>query len=37
MSVGLANSYNAVHRHGGDMKVQSEPGLGTEFEISLPI
>jgi signal transduction histidine kinase len=37
MSVGLANRYNVVHRHGGDIQVRSEPGGGTDFQINLPI
>ena len=37
MSVGLANGYNVIHRHGGDIRVSSQPGKGTEFAITLPV
>ncbi|WP_420598227.1 sensor histidine kinase [Neptuniibacter sp.] len=34
--MGLAISYNIIQEHGGDIKVTSEPGSGSEFIISLP-
>ncbi|MCA1742486.1 MAG: DUF3365 domain-containing protein, partial [Desulfovibrionales bacterium] len=35
--LGLSVSYGIVQDHGGNIQVQSEPGQGTEFEISLPV
>ena len=35
--LGLSISYNILQDHGGDVKVRSTVGKGTEFEISLPI
>jgi signal transduction histidine kinase len=34
--LGLSISYGIVHIHGGKLAVQSEPGAGTTFRISLP-
>ena len=35
---GLAIAYNViVNKHGGELDFTSEPGVGTEFEITLPI
>jgi two-component system NtrC family sensor kinase len=35
--LGLSISYGIVQKHGGDIRVQSEPGKGTEFQIDLPV
>jgi PAS domain S-box-containing protein len=35
--LGLSLSYNIVAKHGGRIDVQSEPGLGTRFVITLPV
>jgi PAS domain S-box-containing protein len=35
--LGLSVSYSIVKRHGGDMRVASEPGRGTAFTIRLPV
>lgn len=35
--LGLAISYNIIKNHNGDIDVQSEPGLGSTFKISLPV
>jgi len=37
VGLGLAIVYGIIHRHKGHIDVQSEEGLGTTFEISLPI
>ncbi len=34
--LGLALSYEIVRRHGGDISVQSEVGVGTSFTVVLP-
>jgi len=34
--LGLAISYQIVHKHGGDLSVRSRPGVGTCFEVRLP-
>jgi PAS domain S-box-containing protein len=35
--LGLSVSHSIVERHGGDLKVNSRPGEGTTFTITLPI
>jgi two-component system NtrC family sensor kinase len=34
--LGLSTSFNIVRRHGGALRVRSEPGRGTTFEVHLP-
>ena len=34
--LGMWNAFRIVRQHGGDIKVKSEPGNGTNFTISLP-
>jgi signal transduction histidine kinase len=34
--LGMWNAFRIVRQHGGDIKVKSEPGTGTNFTISLP-
>lgn len=35
--LGLSISYGIVQKHGGDIRVSSQPGKGTEFQIELPL
>ena len=35
--LGLSISYEIVKKHGGDIRVFSEPGKGTEFTIEIPV
>ncbi len=35
--LGLSISYGIIEKHGGSIEVESEPGRGTEFIITLPI
>lgn len=35
--LGLSMSYGIIRRFGGDIEVESEPGCGTTFTISLPV
>lgn len=35
--LGLSISYEIVKKHGGDIFVKSEPGMGAEFTIEIPI
>jgi two-component system cell cycle sensor histidine kinase/response regulator CckA len=34
--LGLSMSYSIVRRHGGDVRVESEPGRGTTFTLTFP-
>lgn len=36
VGLGLSVVYGVVHGHGGDITVQSEPGVGTTFTMTLP-
>jgi signal transduction histidine kinase len=36
LGLGLSIAYEIVRAHGGDLRVKSEPGKGTTFEILLP-
>ncbi len=35
--LGLSISYQIVRRHGGDLRVESEPGRGSRFVVELPL
>ena len=35
--LGLSVSYSIVQRHGGEIRVESEPGRGTTFTVVLPV
>ena len=35
--LGLSVSLGIVHRHGGEMLVESEEGIGTRFIVRLPL
>ncbi|MDD3889333.1 MAG: PAS domain S-box protein, partial [Syntrophomonadaceae bacterium] len=34
--LGLATAYSIIKKHDGDLKIESEPGIGTTVEIILP-
>ena len=34
--LGLSVSYNIIRKHGGEISVDSAPGIGTTFTIRLP-
>lgn len=35
--LGMSIVFKVIDKHGGDLEVKSEPGVGTEFMITLPI
>ena len=35
--LGLAITHQIIHKHGGDIRVESSPGIGTCFYINLPV
>ena len=35
--LGLSITYDIIAEHGGNIKVESQPGEGTEFTVSLPV
>jgi PAS domain S-box-containing protein len=35
--LGLTTAYSIIHKHGGDMSVESSPGSGTIFTFYLPV
>jgi CheY-like chemotaxis protein len=35
--LGLSTAYGIVKQHGGEIQIESEPGRGTEFHITLPM
>src|SRR5262249_61909262 len=35
--LGLSTSYSIVRRHGGRIRVESRPGVGTLFRVQLPL
>jgi two-component system NtrC family sensor kinase len=35
--LGLSISYGIIHRHHGEIQVESREGIGTTFRIELPI
>ncbi|MBI5149451.1 MAG: PAS domain S-box protein [Candidatus Omnitrophica bacterium] len=35
--LGLSVSYEIIKKHGGDIRVQSQPGAGTTFTVMLPV
>jgi two-component system NtrC family sensor kinase len=37
VGLGLAVSYGIVQEHGGDIEVQSSPGAGTVFVVTIPL
>ena len=34
--LGLAVTHKLIREHGGEVEVQSQPGVGTEFIVKLP-
>jgi two-component system NtrC family sensor kinase len=35
--LGLSISYGIIQNHGGEIQVETDPGVGTEFRITLPL
>jgi PAS domain S-box-containing protein len=37
MGLGLSTSFSIIQRHGGALRVESKPGVGSRFEVYLPL
>jgi signal transduction histidine kinase len=37
MGLGLSTAYDIVKRHGGEVRVESEPGRGATFIMDIPV